>query len=160
MNSATADLFDEHGDELQVLEPGLSDFGGRATFSGEIATVRCYQDNSLVRERVAEPGEGRVLVVDGGGSLRCALLGDRLAALAVENGWSGIVLFGCIRDSVQIAEMDLGVKALDTNPRKSTKRGQGLADVPVEFGGVRFEPGHYLYADADGVVVAERDLAG
>lgn len=160
MSFATADLYDDHEDEVQVLDPMLADFGGRAAFAGPIATVRCYQDNSLVRERVSEPGEGRVLVVDGGGSLRCALLGDKLAALAVENGWAGVVVFGCIRDSVEIGGMDLGVKALDTTPRKSTKRGQGLADVTVEFGSVSFTPGHYLYADPDGVLVAPRDLLG
>ena len=119
---------------------------------GKISTIKCFEDNSLVREAVAEPGEGRVLVVDAGGSRRCAMLGDLLAAKAVENGWAGVLMNGLIRDSADIARMDLGVKALGTHPLKSVKKGVGERDVEVRFSGVRFVPGAYLYADEDGVI--------
>ena len=148
----TADLLDEHGDRAQVCLLQLRSFGPPA-FSGPIATVRCPEDNSLLRAAAGEPGEGRVLVVDGGGSFRCALLGDNIAALALENGWAGVVLNGCVRDSAALASLGLGVKALGTNPRPSRKEGKGEAGVAVEFGGVTFEPGALLHADEDGVVV-------
>lgn len=152
MQFKTADLCDEYGDSLQVCDPGFSSFGGRARFHGKISTIKCFEDNSLVREAVAEPGEGRVLVVDAGGSRRCAMLGDLLAAKAVENGWAGVLMNGLIRDSADIARMDLGVKALGTHPLKSVKKGVGERDVEVRFSGVRFVPGAYLYADEDGVI--------
>ena len=152
MQFKTADLCDEYGDSLQVCDPGFSSFGGRARFHGKISTIKCFEDNSLVREAVAEPGEGRVLVVDAGGSRRCAMLGDLLAAKAVENGWAGVLMNGMIRDSADIARMDLGVKALGTHPLKSVKKGVGERDVEVRFSGVRFVPGAYLYADEDGVI--------
>lgn len=158
MTFKTADLCDEYLDELQICEPGLISFGGRARFCGEIVTIKCFEDNSLVREAVGEPGRGRVLVVDAGGSLRCAMLGDLLAANAVANGWSGVVINGLIRDSADIAGMDLGVKALGTHPLKSVKRGVGERDVVVRFAGVSFAPGRYLYADEDGVVCSSRAL--
>ena len=158
MSTPTADLYDENEELVSVAEPMFADFGGNIAFSGPIATLKCYEDNSLVRKRLGEAGEGRVLVVDGGGSIRCALLGDKLAQLAVDNGWAGLVIFGCIRDSAVIAEMDLGVKALATVPRKSVKRDQGLEEIPVEFAGVRFEPAHFLYADEDGILIAPRAL--
>ena len=158
MSFATADLFDAYGDELQVLELGLMDFGGRSRFSGAIATVKAYEDNSQVRETLATPGQGRVLVVDGAGSRRFALLGDRLAELALEQSWSGVVVYGCVRDAAALGQMALGVRALGTSPRKTAKLGSGLTDVRVVFGGVRFEPGAWLYADEDGVVVAPRQL--
>jgi len=148
----TADLLDEHGDRAQVCLLQFRSFGP-AAFSGPIATVRCREDNVLVRAAVGEPGDGRVLVVDGGGSYRCALLGDNLASIALENGWAGVVLNGCVRDSAALAGLGLGVKALGTNPRPSGKGGGGETGVPVEFGGVRFEPGARLHADEDGVVV-------
>lgn len=154
----TADLYDAHEGEVQVADALLADYGGARAFAGEVATVACFEDNSLVRERLAEPGRGRVLVVDGGGSRSRALLGDRLAALAVENGWSGVVVHGCIRDSVAVAGMALGVKALGTSPRRSVKRGAGESDVAVTFAGVTFEPGQHLYADEDGILVAPREL--
>ncbi len=156
----TTDLCDAHSDTLQIVEPIFRDYGGRTLFHGPIATVKTYEDNSRVRERVAEPGEGRVLVVDGGASTRCALLGDLLAAKAVENGWAGIVVYGCIRDSVEIGTMDLGVKALSVYPLKSVKRGLGDNDVSVRFAGVDFVPGHYLYADPDGIIVSPDPLPG
>lgn len=129
------------------------DFGGQTTFFGPIATVKVHEDNALVRQALEEPGRGRVLVVDGGGSLRCALVGDRLAALALDNGWTGIIVNGCIRDSAAIAEIAVGVKALATHPQKSIKRGEGVRDLAVTFAGVTFTPGQVVYADADGVVI-------
>ena len=152
---STADILDEHGDAAAVCLLQFRSFG-RAAFSGVVATVRCLEDNVLLRRRAEEPGEGRVLVVDGGGSLRCALLGDNIAQLALDAGWAGIVINGCVRDAAALDELGLGVKALGTNPRPSRKEGAGAADVPVAFGGVTFEPGQMLHADADGVVVVAR----
>ena len=158
MSFKTADLCDEFSTALQICEPGFMSFGGRARFSGQISTVKCFEDNSLVREAVSEPGAGRVLVVDAGGSKRCAMLGDMLAAKAVSNGWSGVLMNGMVRDSVDIAKMDLGVMALGTHPLKSEKRGAGERDVAVRFAGVSFAPGAYLYADEDGVVCSATEL--
>ena len=158
MSFKTADLCDEYSDSLQICEPGFSDFGGRRRFFGQISTIKCYEDNSLVREAVAEPGEGRVLVVDAGGSMRCAMLGDLLAAKAVAKGWSGVLMYGLIRDSADIAQMDLRVKALGTCPLKSVKKGVGERDVEVRFAGVNFSPGSYLYADEDGIVCSDAAL--
>ncbi len=158
MTFKTADLFDEFGDRLQVCDPIFRDFGGHARFCGPIATVKCFEDNSLVKAALAEPGDGRVLVVDAGGSLRCAMLGDLLAASAVQNGWSGVLLFGCVRDSAEIAAMPLGVKALAANPRKSEKRGEGQRDIQVHFAGVCFRPGAHVYCDEDGVLVSDQSL--
>ncbi len=155
----TCDLCDLHDERVRVLELPLRDYGGRLAFSGRISTVKAYEDNSQVRIAVAEPGEGRVLVIDGGGSLRRAMLGDLLAAQAHENGWAGVLVHGAIRDSGAIGAMDLGVKALGTCPRKTEKAGQGLRDVPVAFGGAILRPGDWLYADADGVVLAEGALS-
>jgi regulator of ribonuclease activity A len=151
---ATADVLDEYGDRAAVCLLKLRSFG-RAAFSGRIATVRSFEDNVLLRACLEKPGEGRVLVVDGGGSDRCALLGDRIAALAVENGWEGIVVHGCVRDSRALDALALGVKALGTNPRPRRKEGSGEVGVPLELGGVVFRPGAMLYADEDGVVVVE-----
>jgi len=158
----TADLCDAHETDLHVLEPLFEAFGSVTVFDGPIATVKCYEDNSKVREALAEPGAGRVLVVDGGGSMRRALLGDMLAEMAVKNGWRGVVVNGCIRDSAAINELELGVRALGTIPLKTHKRGEGQRDVSLSFAGVTFRPGEHLYADADGVIVAARplDLAG
>jgi regulator of ribonuclease activity A len=147
----TADLLDEHPDANVCLIQFRS-FGERA-FSGAIATIRCFEDNVLVRGRLAERGDGRVLVVDGGASMRCALVGDNLATLARDNGWAGIVLNACVRDSLALDELAFGVKAIGTNPRPSAKDGGGEIDVPVMFGDVTFTPGASLHADADGVVV-------
>jgi regulator of ribonuclease activity A len=149
---ATADLLDEHGAAAEVCLIQFRSFGARA-FSGRVATIRCPEDNVLLRRQAQEPGAGRVLVVDGGGSLECALLGDNIASLALASGWAGVVLNGCVRDSVALDELGLGIKALGANPRPSRKQGVGEVDVPVTFGGVRFEPGAELYADEDGVVV-------
>ncbi len=154
----TADLCDAYESELQVAAPLLRSYGGVRAFSGLISTVRVYADNVLVRAALEEKGRGRVLVVDGGGSLRYALFGDRLAQLAQENGWNGIVVYGCIRDAQAIAAITIGVQALATCPRKSVKRGEGERDILVSFADVVFQPGHYLYADDDGIIVAEREL--
>ncbi len=159
MAISTADLCDEHG-HLHVAEPIFRIFGRRRAFDGPISTVKCYEDNSRVREALEEPGDGRVLVVDGGGSTRRALLGDMLGALAVKNGWAGVVVNGCIRDSDAINELELGVRALATIPVKSIKRGDGEREVSVSFAGVTFRPGEHLYADADGVVVAPVPVSG
>jgi regulator of ribonuclease activity A len=158
MSFKTADLYDQHGDNLRVCEPIFRDFGGLARFYGPIVTVKCFEDNSLVKSTLAEPGAGRVLVVDAGGSRRCAMLGDLIAASAVEQGWAGVVLFGCVRDTVEIGAMPLGIKALASLPRKSERRGEGQRDIPVTFAGVRFAPGDHLYSDEDGILVAERAL--
>jgi regulator of ribonuclease activity A len=154
----TADLCDAHADRLAVAAPILRSFGGRRRFRGAIATLRCFEDNSLVRERLGETGQGRVLVIDGGGSLKCALVGDQLGALGVKNGWSGVIVFGCVRDTAALGAMDLGVLALAPHPLKSVKRGAGERDVTVAFAGVSFTPGAWVCADEDGVVVAATPL--
>lgn len=150
---STADLVDEHGDRLQVCDTQFRQFGKHRSFSGPIRTVSCHEDNGLLRELLRTPGAGAVLVIDGGGSLHTALTGDVIAAAAVENGWAGLVINGAVRDSALLAELPLGIKALGTNPRKSSKAGTGAVDVVVGFGGVTFRPGDLLYADDDGVAV-------
>ena len=152
------DICDDFMEEISVLEPLFSDFGGKCRFSGEIATIKCFEDNSLVRDAVRSQGQGRVLVVDGGGSLRRALLGDMLAASAAENGWQGLLINGCVRDVEILATIDLGVKALNSHPVKTDKRGEGQTGVSVTFAGATIQPGNYLYADANGIVVAARNL--
>ncbi|MBK7898856.1 MAG: ribonuclease E activity regulator RraA [Azonexus sp.] len=162
MSFETADLCDQYEAELgttvRVVAPMFRSYGGRPAFAGQIVTLKLFEDNSLVREALGEDGRGKVLVVDGGGSQRCALVGDQLAVLARKNGWEGIVVYGCIRDSAAIGEVDLGVRALATHPQKSIKKGVGDRNLAVTFGGVNFRPGEWLYADADGVVVADRAL--
>jgi regulator of ribonuclease activity A len=153
MTIATADLFDERGDELDSVAVQFQDIGGRVAFHGPVRTVRCHRDNALVKAVLGTAGEGAVLVIDGGGSLESALVGDLIAASAVENGWSGVIVHGAIRDRQAIGRLALGVKALGSNPRRSAKDGAGEVDVPVEIGGVRFRPGAHVWADADGVLV-------
>lgn len=154
----TADLSDREDHKVRICDPVFRDFGGHVHFCGPVVTAKCFEDNSVVKATLAEPGHGRVLVVDAGGSLRCAMLGDLIAASAVEQGWAGVILFGCIRDSRDIAAMPLGVKALATHPRKSLRRGEGQRDIPVTFAGVRFAPGDQVYCDEDGILVADRAL--
>jgi len=154
MTFSTADLYDQHESDLQVALPGFRDYGARKRFFGPVSTVRLFEDNSLVSSALEEPGNGRVLVIDGGESMRCALVGDRLAQLANTNRWAGIIVSGCIRDAAVIAGIDIGVKALGTNPRKSVKRNSGERDVPVIFSGVTFTPGEYVYADEDGILIS------
>lgn len=158
MSFLTTDLYDANEGKVAVLQPMLKSYGGKARFAGQIVTLKLYEDNTLVREVLGEAGAGKVLVVDGGGSLRCALLGDQIAELAVKNQWEGVVIYGCIRDSVAIAALPLGVRALDTNPKKSVKRNEGTRDLVLNFGGVDFTPGHWLYADEDGVLVSPKAL--
>lgn len=153
------DLCDEFSEHLEILEPIFTDFGGQLAFGGQVSTVRCFEDNSVVRLALEEPGEGRVLVVDGGGSERCALLGDNLAQMAIDNNWAGLVVFGCIRDAEAISQMDIPVKALNTHPKKSAKKNVGERDAPVRFAGVLLMPGDWLYADLDGMVVSKSELA-
>jgi len=155
---STADICDVHPDAVKVAEPIFRSYGGVTDFFGPIETIKTFEDNSLVRATLETPGEGRVLVVDGGGSLRCALLGDQLAALAVKNGWIGILIFGCVRDSVALAQSAVGIYALNTHPRKSKKQGLGDRNVTVSFAGIDFLPGHFLYADNDGILVADHKL--
>jgi regulator of ribonuclease activity A len=159
MPFATSDLCDQFGAEVRVAEPVFRDFGGVERFAGPIATLRVFEDNALVHQALEMPGGGRVLVVDGGGSLRSALVGGNLAALAQENGWSGLVVYGCIRDTAEMGGTPVGVKALHTVPRRSAKAGAGERGVAVTFAGVTFTPGAWLYADRDGIVVADRKLA-
>ncbi len=155
---ATTELCDAHEDKVRVAAPLLRHYGGRTSFYGPIATLKLFEDNGLVRQSLDAPGEGRVLVVDGGGSLRCALLGDQLAALAVKNGWAGVVVHGCIRDSTAIAGMDLGVMALATHPKKTIKKNLGEIDIPLHFADIDWHPGEWLYADADGLIVSPTAL--
>lgn len=150
---ATADVYDERGEQLDSLALQLRDLGGRQAFDGPVRTVRCHRDNALVKSVLQTPGAGAVLVVDGGGSLESALVGDIIAGAAVDNGWAGIVVFGAVRDAAVLATLPLGVKALGTNPRKSAKDGVGEVDVAVEIAGVVFAPGRHVWADEDGVLV-------
>jgi regulator of ribonuclease activity A len=163
MSFKTPDLLDNNEDKLRagsvrVVAPMFRAFGRRRSFAGRIVTVKLFEDNSLVREVLAENGQGKVLVIDGGGSLRCALVGDQLAVLAQKNAWEGIVVYGCIRDSDDIDATDLGLRALATHPQKSVKKGVGERDLAVSFGGVVFRPDEWLYADADGVIVSQDAL--
>lgn len=155
---STADLYDAHADVVQVATPTLHHYGGIQAFSGEIETVHVHEDNVLMKEMLGTAGEGRVLVVDGGGSTWCALLGDRMAQRAIDNGWSGVIINACIRDSAEVATMPVGVMALGTSPRKSRKNGVGAKSVPVTVAGCLMSPGDVLYADADGILVAPHDL--
>ena len=149
----TADLVDTYGPDLRVCDIQFRQFGGRRVFCGPVRTVSCHEDNGLLRDLLRTPGSGSVLVVDGGGSLRTALVGDLIAGTAQDNGWAGLVLHGAVRDSAALSHLDLGIKALGTNPRKSAKTGAGAVDMPVTFGGVTFQPGDMLHADDDGIVL-------
>jgi regulator of ribonuclease activity A len=155
----TADLCDDHADELQICETVFESYGASASFSGPVSTIRCFEDNSRVKEAVESAGDGRVLVVDGGGSRRRALLGDKLGAAALRNGWAGVIINGCVRDSRELNTMSLGIRALGAMPLRSEKRGKGERDVAVRFGGVAFHPGDYVYVDEDGIVVSRAPLS-
>jgi regulator of ribonuclease activity A len=160
---ATADLCDAHeaalaDGSLRVMAPGLRAFGARASFAGPAVTLKLFEDNSLLADEVKSAGGGRVLVVDAGGSLRCAVFGGNLAAAAAASGWSGVVIHGCVRDTSEIDAADLGVRALDVHPRRSVKRGEGQRLVPVTFLGVTVRPGDWIYADRDGVLVSAEPL--
>ncbi|PKW18991.1 ribonuclease E activity regulator RraA [Saccharopolyspora spinosa] len=153
MAQATADLADREGPEVRSCDVQFRNFGGRAAFEGRVRTVTCFQDNALLKKVLSEPGDGQVLVIDGRGSLHTALIGDVIAEIGRSSGWSGVIINGAVRDSAVLAGMDFGVKALGTNPRKSTKTGEGTVDEVVELGGIRFVPGEYVVSDQDGVVV-------
>ncbi len=156
MTFTTADLVDEHGEQISSCDTQFRQFGGRRAFEGPLRTLRCLQDNALLKRILGEPGEGQVLVVDGAGSLHTALVGDLIAGLGAANGWAGLVIHGAVRDSAALAHLDFGIKALGTNPRKSAKTGSGERDVAVTFGGVDFVPGRYLWSDDDGIVTTLR----
>jgi regulator of ribonuclease activity A len=158
MEDLLPELCDRYPEDVRILEPMLGNFGGRERFFGQIVTIKAFEDNSLVREQVVLPGEGRVLVVDGGGSMRRAMLGDMLAEKASANGWAGIIIYGCIRDVNAIADLDIGVQALGAHPLKTDKKGIGELNVVVRFGGVDFVPGEYCYADNNGVLVSQKPL--
>jgi regulator of ribonuclease activity A len=155
---STPDLCDEHPDKVAVLEPILRNYGGISSFCGEIVTVKCFEDNSMIKQLVDEDGTGKVMVVDGGGSLRRSLLGDMLAEKAATNHWQGIVIYGSIRDVDEIGKTSLGVQALATYPVRTEKRGLGDINVPISFGGVTFVPGQYVYADNNGVITSTEAL--
>jgi regulator of ribonuclease activity A len=159
MTATTSDLYDQWGERLRVLPPVFQDYGGRAYFDGEVVTVRCFEDNSRIRELLGTPGVGKVLVVDGGGSLRCALLGDLIAGQAVTHGWEGVVIYGCVRDRAALKSLALGVRALGTVPRKSVRRGEGQTQLPIEIGGIACRPGDRLTADEDGIVLLDAPAA-
>jgi regulator of ribonuclease activity A len=156
----TTDLSDKYNETVRVMEPiGFRHFGGRLEFHGQIETVKCYENNTFVRAALEKDGTDKVLVVDGGGSNHCALLGDNMAGLAQDNHWNGIIIYGCIRDSLAVSKIDIGVLALGTNPRKSAKDRVGSSNIVVSFGGVDFVPGEFVYVDEDGVVVSDRELS-
>ncbi len=155
----TADLVDDIGPDVRSCDLQFRQFGGRTQFAGPISTVRCLQDNALLKSVLSEAGDGGVLVIDGEGSLHTALVGDVIAELARSNGWAGLVVHGAVRDAAALRELDLGIKALGTNPRKSGKTGAGERDVTVSFGGVTFVPGEIAYSDDDGIVVTEGEAA-
>jgi regulator of ribonuclease activity A len=150
---ATADLVDDIGPDVRSCDLQLAQYGARSQFVGPVTTVRCFQDNALLKSVLSEPGDGGVLVIDGHGSLHTALVGDLIAELGRSNGWAGLIINGAVRDAATLRTMDIGIKALGTNPRKSGKTGDGERDVAVEFGGVVFTPGEIAYSDDDGIVV-------
>lgn len=158
MKFKTADLSDANEGRVQVVLPGLINFGGKARFHGEIVTISSHNDNSRVREQLNQAGGGKVLVIDNQASMTCAMFGDMMANRLIEHGWSGVVINGCMRDSIDIAAMDIGVKALATSPLRSVKEDRGETNVEVEFLGAVFRPGEYLYSDEDGILLSPGPL--
>jgi regulator of ribonuclease activity A len=158
MSFSTADLVDAHSDIVRSCEAQFRQFGGRVRFYGRVRTIQSVEDNALVKQTLSTAGNGAVLVIDGNASLRSAMVGDVIAGLGVKNGWAGLVIWGAVRDTVALAGLDIGIKALGSNPWRSAKNGTGQVDVPVTFGGVEFRPGDWLYSDEDGIVVSERQL--
>ncbi len=158
MNIKTADLSDDHEGKIIIAQPLFKSFGAKKSFAGEIVTVKVFEDNVRVKEMLGKNGKEKVLVVDGGGSLRCALMGDLLGKMAQDNEWAGVIINGCIRDSAEINSMPIGVKALNTIPIKSKKSGAGEVNVPVNFAGITFNPGEFVYADEDGIIVSAQKL--
>lgn len=149
----TADLYDERGEELESISVQFQNLGGKTHFSGPVRTIRCFEDNALVKTVLATPGEGAVLVVDGHASLRTALMGDMIAESAVSNGWAGVIINGAIRDREALARLPLGIKALGSNPKKSAKTGTGEVDADLVIDRVRIQPGMMIYSDPDGILV-------
>jgi regulator of ribonuclease activity A len=163
MRFATCDLCDANEDKfaagsLHALPPIFRMFGKAIRFAGPARTLKVFEDNALVRATLETPGDGSVLVVDGGGSLRCALVGGNLGQLAEKNGWAGIIVYGCVRDTAELAACEVGVRALNTHPRRSFRKGVGDKDLPVDIAGVSVRPGDWIYADEDGVLVSEQPL--
>lgn len=158
MNISTPDLCDANPEKIQIVEPIFNNYGGKSSFGGEIVTIKCYEDNSRVKETAATSGTGKVMVVDGGGSLNKALLGDLIAESAMNNGWQGFIIYGCIRDVEPISSMEIGVKALNSTPLKTQRKGEGEKNISVSFGGVTFNPGEYVYSDKTGIIVSETSL--
>lgn len=158
MKYLTPELCDKYPDLVRVVEPIFKNYGGKSSFGGQIVTIKCHEDNSVVKETAGTAGNGKIIVVDGGGSLLRALLGDLIAQNAVQNGWEGFIIYGCIRDVDAISTMNLGVKALNTNPLKTEKKGIGDLNIPVSFAGVTFKPGEYVYADSNGIIVSSKPL--
>lgn len=157
-NVSTPDLCDAYEGKLRILEPLFNNYGGHDCFYGQVVTIKCFEDNSVLKQLLATPGAGRVIVMDGGGSLRKAILGDMLALKAADNGWAGLLINGCIRDCDEIAQINIGVKALNVHPQKTEKKGIGELDVPVTFAGQTFSSGDWVYSDNNGVVVSEQAL--
>ena len=158
MSWTSVDLYDDYEGRVATCSLLLRSYGGRDRFYGPIRTVRCYEDNSFVRKTLEQPGKGCVLVVDGNGSTRCALMGDMIAEMAAQNGWAGVIINGCVRDTLALRQIDLGVLALGANPAKSHKADNGLVDEPVRMGDVLFEPGMWIYCDQDGILVSHQQL--
>jgi regulator of ribonuclease activity A len=158
MTFATADLVDAHGELVRSCPVQFRQFGGRARFFGPVRTLKTFEDNALIKQTLSAAGNGAVLVIDGEASLRCALVGDVIAGLGQKNGWAGLVIWGGVRDTAALGELDLGIKALGCNPWKSSKQGIGQLDVPINFGGCEFRPGNWLYSDEDGILVSDRKL--
>ncbi len=158
MSFTTADLYDDNSDLVRVAEPIFKLYGGNTSFTGEIVTLKLFEDNSILRKTLEQDGKGKVLVVDGGGSTRVALVGDQMAGLAIQNGWQGLVIYGCIRDSQKINTMAIGIKAIGTCPARSIKRGEGEVGKPIRFAGLLFQTGEFLYSDEDGILISATPL--
>jgi len=158
MNISTPDLCDAYPDLARIVDPIFRNYGGKSSFGGEIVTVKCFEDNSRVKESAGTNGEGKVMVIDGGGSLNKALLGDLIAEAALNNGWEGFIIFGCIRDVGPINFMEIGVKALNSIPLKTQRKGIGEKNIPITFGGVTFNPGEFIYSDKTGIIVSAEPL--
>lgn len=158
MTISTPDLCDAHPDSIRVLEPVFKNYGAKKSFGGEVVTIKCFEDNSRVKENAGISGKGKVMVVDGGGSLKKALLGDLIAETAMNNGWEGFVIYGCIRDVEPINAMQIGVKALNSIPLKTERKGVGELNIQVTFAGVTFEPGDFVYCDETGIIVSKKPL--
>ena len=158
MKIVTPDLCDENPETVSAVAPIFNNYGGKRAFGGEIVTVRCFEDNTVVKAQAAEDGAGKVMVVDGGGSMRCALVGDMIAANAMKNGWLGLIVYGCIRDVDAISILDIGIQALNSMPIRSIRENRGELNIEISFGGVTFKPGEYVYADNNGVIISPQSL--